>query len=132
MNDLDIETSSVQPSELKLALQLIEQISEEAYDPEAYEDDEKKRIQAAIDEKIAGKEIVVTDVPEAPATGQVIDLMEALRASLGAKKPAAGAPAAAKPAAAKEPAKERKGAKRAVQATVVEEEAAPKRARSRK
>ncbi len=136
MSELDIEKSSVQPSELKLALQLIEQISEDTYDPAAFEDEEKKRIQAAIDEKIAGKEIVVSDMPEAPATGQVIDLMEALRASLGgAKKPAGGTPAAkSPPAAAKEPAKERKGAKRAVEATVVEaeSEAAPRRARSRK
>src|SRR5438128_5908133 len=58
MKELDIEKVTVSPAELKLAMQLIDQISEDTYDPTMFEDEEKKRILAAIDEKIAGKQIV--------------------------------------------------------------------------
>jgi DNA end-binding protein Ku len=133
MKDLQVERADVQPSELALALQLIEQISSDSYDPAAFKDEEKARIQAAIDEKIAGKQIVVNEEEAAPAGAQVIDLMEALRASLGSKK-AAARPAAA-PAAA-EAEKQRKGPKRASPAEAPAEEAAEvpaaKRARARK
>ena len=136
MRDLDIEKADIAKPELQLALQLIEQISEDSYDPAEFEDEEKKRILAAIDDKIAGKQIVVTEGQEPAAGAQVIDLVAALKASLGprrggAKAPAA-APAAPEPAAA-EPAKERKGAKRAA-ATPAATPAAepPARVRARK
>src|SRR5438093_4743004 len=89
MKELDIEKADIQKPELQLALQLIDQISADSYDPAAYQDDEKNRILAAIDEKIEGKNIVITEAREEPAGGQIIDLTEALRASLGARKPAA-------------------------------------------
>ena len=111
MKDLEIEKSEVKKPELTLALQLIEQISEDSYDPTAYKDEEKQRIEAAIDEKIAGKQIAVSAEPE-PGGGQVIDLMDALRASLEKKK-AAKAPAASAPPATE--AKARKSAKRAAE-----------------
>ena len=143
MKELEIEKVTVSPAELKLAMQLIDQISEDTYDPTMFEDEEKKRILAAIDEKIAGKQIVANEPHETESSGgaQVIDLVEALRASLGARagKPAKAAPAEAKAAApaapvavasAAEPAKERKGVKRAPK--VVEEAAAPVRARAKK
>ena len=85
MKELDIEKVTVSPAELKLAMQLIEQISEDTYDPTMFEDEEKKRILAAIDEKIAGKHIVAAEPHEPQAGAQVIDLVEALRASLGAQ-----------------------------------------------
>ena len=138
MKELDIEKVTVSPAELKLAMQLIEQISEDTYDPTMFEDEEKKRILAAIDEKIAGKHIVAAEPHEPQAGAQVIDLVEALRASLGAKgagkaKAAPAKTSAAAPAAEPAPveaAKERKGVKRAVK---VEEEAiAPARARAKK
>jgi len=90
LKDLDIEKADYSSAELNLALQLIEQNAEDTYDPRQFEDEEKKRILKAIDEKIAGKQIVAAETPEAPAGAQVIDLMEALRASLGKK---AGKPA---------------------------------------
>jgi len=137
MKELDIEKVQVSPAELKLAMQLIEQISEDSYDPTMFEDEEKKRILAAIDEKIAGKQIVANE-PHEPAAGgaQVIDLVEALRASLGKGAGLKGkaAPAkAAEPVAAEAPAaaaKERKGVKRAAKAE--EAPAAPARKRARK
>src|SRR5271169_6005524 len=110
MKDLEIEKTEVKKPELTLALQLIEQISEDSYDPAAYKDEEKQRIEAAIDEKIAGKQIAVSVEPE-QGGGQVIDLMDALRASLEKKK-AAKAPAVM--AAAAET-KVRKSAKRAAE-----------------
>jgi DNA end-binding protein Ku len=125
LKDLDVEPVAVSPAELQLALQLIDQISQDAYDPAQYVDEEKQRILAAIDEKISGKQVVVAaTADEAPGTAQVIDLMEALRASLGTKPAAPAAPAA-------EP-KERKGAKRATPAAAEEGATAPARARARK
>ena len=131
MKELDIEKADVAKPELQLALQLIDQISADSYDPESFKDEEKERILAAIDEKIAGKQIVTSEAPEPAAGGQIIDLVDALRASLSAKKPAAKAPAAAPvPAAAPAEARERKGAKRAAAPAVAEQ--APVRARARK
>jgi len=97
LKDLTIEPVAVSAGELQLALQLIDQISEDAYDPAQHVDEEKKRILAAIDEKIAGKQVVASAHDEAPSTAQVIDLMEALRASLGKKT--ATPPALVEPAA---------------------------------
>ena len=130
LKDLDIEQVAVSAAELKLAMQLIDQISQDSYEPTMFEDEEKQRILAAIDEKIAGKEVVANEPAEASGSGaQVIDLVEALRASLGAKSKTASAPkgAAAAPA---EPAKERKGVKRAPK--VAEKEAPSAGARAKK
>jgi DNA end-binding protein Ku len=137
LKDLSIEPVTVTKGELQLALQLIDQISQDAYDPTQYVDEERKRILAAIDEKIAGKQVVASAHDEAPSTAQVIDLMEALRASLGKKAAASAKPVVvedAEPAAAVAAApKERKGAKRAAAAKPAEEAAAPApKARARK
>jgi len=94
MKDLNIEHADVTAAELKLALQLIEQIAQDAYDPSEFKDEEKQRVLAAIDQKIAGKQVVASAHAEAPSGGQVIDLMDALRASLSrrpGKAPAAKA-----------------------------------------
>jgi DNA end-binding protein Ku len=90
--DLNIERVEVSQGELQLALQLIEQISTDSYDATQYVDEEKKRILAAIDEKIAGKQIVALAHHEEHESAQVIDLVEALRASLRKKPAAAGVP----------------------------------------
>ena len=67
-------------AELKLAVQLIEQIAADEFRPDAYEDEVKKRIEALIQKKVDGEEITFTETEE-PA-GKIIDLMEALKASL--------------------------------------------------
>ena len=89
--DVDIPEAPVRDAELKLAQQLIAQISSPTFDATKYEDDVKKRIETAIEQKLEGQEIAVSpSVPE--ACGQVIDLMEALKASLAktaTKRPAA-------------------------------------------
>jgi DNA end-binding protein Ku len=119
LKDLDIEKFDVTQPELGLAMQLIDQIAADSYDPNAYKDEEKVRVLEAIDRKIAGQQIVAHEEVESPATGQVIDLMEALRASLG-KRGAAAATANGKAAKVAEPEaipagalKERKGVRRA-------------------
>lgn len=93
MKELGIEDAPVSKSELSLALQLISSISKDAYDPSEFHDEEKARILEAIDRKIAGKQVIESVRSEEPGSGaQVIDLVEALRASL-AKKPAKTGPA---------------------------------------
>jgi DNA end-binding protein Ku len=135
LKDLNIDVVDISETELKLALQIIEQGAQDSYDPAAYEDEEKKRILAAIDEKIEGKQVVVQEAVEATAGGgKVIDLMEALRASLkgGGQDKAAGAtrrkseePEAEKEAA---PARARKPATRAAKTATKE----PAKVRARK
>jgi len=98
LRDVDIPKTDVKPAELKLAQQLIEQQASEKFDPSQYTDDVRARVEAAIQKKVEGQEITTTEAPE--AGGQVIDLMEALRASLEkkpAKRPQAAAQAAPKP-----------------------------------
>ena len=68
-------------AERKLALQLIEQQSSKGFDPNAYTDEVKGRIDAAIQEKVGGKEITVAETPRT-GSANVIDLMEMLRKSI--------------------------------------------------
>lgn len=105
--DVPIPKVDLKKPELQLATQLIEQAASDAFRPDAYEDNVRKRILEQIQRKVEGEEI--TEEPtEAPKT-QIIDLMEALKASLkgkgaaGERKPAkrVEAKAAAKPVALK-------------------------------
>jgi DNA end-binding protein Ku len=104
------EIPKVREAELKLAEQLVEQISSETFEPTKYEDEVKKRVLDDIQKKIEGQEIETTTTEEQPS--QVIDLMEALKQSL------AGGGGGARPVAAKPAARA---------AASDEEEAAPKR-----
>jgi len=96
------EKGDVRDSELKLALQLIEQSISEEFDPSKYSDEVRGRLQEVIDQKIEGQEVTLAPA-EAPQA-QVIDLMEALKASLSE---APATPTKAK----KAPATRRKAAK---------------------
>jgi DNA end-binding protein Ku len=89
----------LKPSELALAQQLIAQITHETFDANRYKDEVKSRMMEMIQAKVDGQEI--TAAPEAPQ-GKIIDLMEALKASLGMSgaMPAAAAVEAAPEAAA--------------------------------
>ena len=98
IKDIEIPQTEVKDAELKLAQLLIEQQASEAFDPSAYTDEVRARIEAAVQKKVEGQEITLADAPES-GSGQVIDLMEALRASLE-KKPAKKAQGA-KPATRK-------------------------------
>jgi len=79
--EVDIAKLDVKPQEMKLARQLIDQQSADTFDPTAYTDEVRVRIEASIQKKVEGQEISVAETQ--PETGgKVIDLMEALRASL--------------------------------------------------
>ena len=79
--DIDVARTDVKPAELKLAQQLIAQQQSDMFDPSSYVDEVRGRIEAAIQKKVEGQEISVSEAP-VESTGKVIDLMEALRASL--------------------------------------------------
>ena len=92
----------VKPAELALAQQLMAQITHETFDATRYKDEVKAKMLDLIQAKVEGQEI--TAAPEAPQ-GKIIDLMEALKASLGmaggalpAKAADPGAAEAASPA----------------------------------
>jgi len=107
IKEIEIPQTDVKDAELKLAQQLIEQQAADKFDPSAYTDEVRARIEAAVQKKVDGQEITLAEAPEGGA--QVIDLMEALRASLEKR--------AAAPAMAREPqAETRKPPKRAQQA----------------
>src|SRR5262245_2674283 len=70
LRDIDIPKTDVKPAELKLAQQLIAQQSTDKFDPTAYKDDVRERIEAAIGKKVEGKEITLAEeAPEAGAQG---------------------------------------------------------------
>jgi DNA end-binding protein Ku len=94
INDLEIENIEAPEAQLKLAQQLIDQQTAERFEPTAYKDEVKERIEAAIQRKVEGEQITLAE-PRPTGDGKVIDLMEALRASL--KRTGAG-PARAEPA----------------------------------
>ena len=82
----------LKPAEIGLAKQIIQQIAHETFAPEKYKDDVQARMRELIAQKVEGQEI--TMAPEAPV-GKVVDLMEALKASLGMGKDAERKPALA-------------------------------------
>jgi DNA end-binding protein Ku len=91
-SEIPLGDAVVKEKELKLAMQILEQAMSNHFKPEEYEDDVRKRMLEAIDQKVQGQEI--SEVSEEPQA-QIIDLMEALKASLsqeGGRKPAKRAP----------------------------------------
>jgi DNA end-binding protein Ku len=81
-SEVPVGEAELKDSEMKLAVQLVEQIASDEFKPQNYEDEVKKRYHEAIQRKVEGQE--VTAAPEAPRA-QIIDLMEALKASLANK-----------------------------------------------
>jgi DNA end-binding protein Ku len=79
--EVPVDEADVKDGELELAVQLVEQIASETFDPTRYEDKVKIQVRALIERKVEGQEIVA-QAPEEPKA-QIIDLMEALKASLG-------------------------------------------------
>ena len=98
VDELASVPSSVKPDEIKLARQVIEMF-EAPLDLQDYKDEYREGLQAIIDAKIKGQEVVAPAAEEAP---KVVNLMEALRKSLdsvNAKKKTPAKAAVAKPAA---------------------------------
>lgn len=110
------EEGEVDEAELKLALQLIDQATEEAFDPAAFTDEVREATMELIQKKIDGEEI--TAAPAEESKGKIIDLMAALKASIeegddaseGQRKPAERAE---KKAGAKKSGKKKSSSKKA-------------------
>lgn len=128
LRDLKIDLVPVQKAELQLALQLIEHISEDAFDPNQFVDEEKQRILAAVEKKIAGKEIVAPQHVQAGGA-EVIDLMAALRASLSGTSAERTSKLAAAAQEKASSSRERKPARRAAKSA---ERAAPRKVSAKK
>jgi DNA end-binding protein Ku len=122
IDELDLGDAEIKENELKMAVQLAEMSASDSFHPEQYRDEVAERVRGLIQRKVEGEEITSAFAEEPRA--QVIDLMEALRKSLGgapAKPAAKPAPVKAAAPAAKMPIKakaERKAPKRAPRARV--------------
>ena len=81
-SEVPIDEATVKPDELKLAMQLIEQAASDEFQPEKYHDEVRARILDLIERKVEGEHITVspTEEPE----NKIIDMMEALKASIAA------------------------------------------------
>lgn len=96
IDEVPLGDAQLKDAELKLAVQLVDQISSDEFRPEQYEDEVRKRYHEAIQRKVEGQE--VTAAPPEQPRAQIIDLMEALKASIANK---AKTEEDAKPVAAK-------------------------------
>lgn len=80
IEEVPVPARKSSPAELKLAQQLIDQVSSEKFEPEKYTDEVRKRIEQLIAAKAKGQKI---EAPSARPPAEVVDLMEALKKSLG-------------------------------------------------
>jgi len=104
VDEFRTDLSLVKEKELALATNLIEALAGE-FEPEKYKDNYRENLLQMIEAKKQGHEIVAT--PE-PQQAKVIDIMEALKASLAmAKKPAASATHAEQETREEKPARRR-------------------------
>jgi DNA end-binding protein Ku len=86
---LGVASAKVREAELKLARQLIDRQSSDRFDPAAYPDEVRVRVEAAIQRKAQGERLTVAEPQPAPGSN-VVDLMSALRASLERRSSASG------------------------------------------
>ncbi len=100
-DDVPLDACDVEDAELDLAVKIIEQRVNEAFEPENYEDVVRSRMMELIEQKIDGQEIAVP--AEEQAEAKIVDLMAALKASVDGK--AGGKKAAASSAKRKTPAR---------------------------
>ena len=75
------ESVKVKPGEMDLANRLIDELAADAFRPEKYDDQYRTRVLAAVEQKVEGRE--VTSLAPQTQRAQVIDLMDALKQSLG-------------------------------------------------
>ena len=83
-SEVPIEDATLKPAELKLATQLVEQAASDEFKPELYKDEVRERMLALIQRKVEGEDITLA--PTAEPEHKIIDIMEALKASLAAGK----------------------------------------------
>ena len=93
-SEVPVGDVDVKEMELKLATQLVEQTSSDQFKPDSYLNEVNDRLREMIEQKIQGQEVQVVAAEEPKA--QIIDLMEALKASLGKRAPDEGEEAGAR------------------------------------
>ncbi len=99
-SEVPVPAGDVKPTELALATQLIEQTAVDDFEPTKYKDTVRERVMEAIQRKIDGQDITA-DVAAPDGGGKILDLMEALKASLTKSAPDAEEVGARKPRKAK-------------------------------
>ena len=97
------EDVDLRPQEKQMARSLVESMSGD-FDPEEYTDGYRDALEQVIAAKVEGREVIEPETAE-PNTGNVVDLMSALRASVDAAKLGRGEKAAPARKTAKAPAK---------------------------
>lgn len=93
-SEVPVEPAEVKQEELALAVQLVEQSAVDQFEPKRYHDEVRERVMALIQRKIDGEDITVTPTEE--PEHKIIDIMEALKASLAADRERIPAQAAGK------------------------------------
>ncbi|HMI43906.1 MAG TPA: Ku protein [Gemmatimonadaceae bacterium] len=83
--EVTVPAGEVKDAELKLAMQLIDQTSNEEFEPTKYKDTVRERVLDTIQRKIDGQDITADITPGGDT--KMLDLMEALKASLSKEKP---------------------------------------------
>lgn len=81
-DEIPIEEAEIRDDELKLARQLIAQATSDSFRPDSYRDEVRARVLALIQRKVDGEDITLA--PSEDPEHKIIDLMEALKASLDA------------------------------------------------
>jgi len=84
-SEVPVPDGEVADKELKLAMMLIEQTSNDEFEPTKYKDTVRERVMAMIQQKIEGQDITTAE-PASAGGDKIIDLMEALKASLAKSK----------------------------------------------
>jgi DNA end-binding protein Ku len=108
MGEVPIPTATISEAELGLARQFVSQLAKPKFDITQYKDEYREKLRDLLDRKIKGETVELT--PVAAPQAKVVDLMEALKASLARS---GTAPASAAPASASAEETERKGPHRA-------------------
>jgi len=103
-------SAKVREGELELAVKLLGELANDAFEPERYTDEYRQRVLDLVQTKVEGKEVVAA-APRAER-GHVIDLMEALKTSLAERAASPKKPPAKMVSKRPEPAPARKAAKR--------------------
>jgi DNA end-binding protein Ku len=84
VEDVPKPAAATSAAEMKMAKQLIGQMTAEHFDAARYSDEVRQHVRELIQKKVAGADIV-EEAPAEVARGKVVDLMEALKASLAQK-----------------------------------------------
>jgi len=82
--EVPVPNGEVKDAELKLAMMLIDQTANESFEPTKYKDTVRERVLETIQRKVEGQDIT-TDIAPSNGGDKILDLMEALKQSLGKK-----------------------------------------------